>query len=71
MPVVEKLVGTPSRVAAGIGLISAHIRAQWLQPVPAFYLRPQITVEIASQIAARAVDLLWLAPPQAMVWEPG
>jgi flavin prenyltransferase len=39
-----------------------------LPPVPAFYLRPQTTLEIAAQIAARAVDLLHLAPPQAMAW---
>jgi 4-hydroxy-3-polyprenylbenzoate decarboxylase len=39
-----------------------------LPPVPAFYLRPQTTIEIAQQIAARAVDLLRLAPPQAAAW---
>lgn len=39
-----------------------------LPPVPAFYLRPQTTLEIAVQIAARAVDLLRLAPPQATAW---
>lgn len=39
-----------------------------LPPVPAFYLRPQTTLEIAAQIAARAVDLLRLAPPQAIAW---
>jgi 4-hydroxy-3-polyprenylbenzoate decarboxylase len=39
-----------------------------LPPVPAFYLRPQTTSEIARQIAARAVDLLRLAPPQATAW---
>jgi 4-hydroxy-3-polyprenylbenzoate decarboxylase len=39
-----------------------------LPPVPAFYLRPQTTLEIAVQIAARAVDLLRLAPPQAIAW---
>lgn len=39
-----------------------------LPPVPAFYLRPQTTLEIATQIAARAVDLLRLAPPQATAW---
>ena len=39
-----------------------------LPPVPAFYLRPQTTLEIAQQIAARAVDLLRLAPPQAAAW---
>lgn len=39
-----------------------------LPPVPAFYLKPQTTLEIAQQIAARAVDLLRLAPPQATAW---
>jgi flavin prenyltransferase len=39
-----------------------------LPPVPAFYLRPQTTLEIAAQIAARAVDLLRLAPAQATAW---
>ena len=39
-----------------------------LPPVPAFYLRPHTTLEIAAQIAARAVDLLHLAPPQATAW---
>lgn len=39
-----------------------------LPPVPAFYLRPQTTLEIAAQVAARAVDLLRLAPPQAIAW---
>lgn len=41
-----------------------------LPPVPAFYLRPQTTLEIAAQIAARAVDLLRLAPAQATAWAP-
>ncbi|SMX50645.1 UbiX family flavin prenyltransferase [Maliponia aquimaris] len=39
-----------------------------LPPVPAFYLRPQTALEIAQQIAARAVDMLRLAPPQAAAW---
>jgi 4-hydroxy-3-polyprenylbenzoate decarboxylase len=39
-----------------------------LPPVPAFYLRPQTTLDIAAQIAARAVDLLRLAPAQATAW---
>lgn len=39
-----------------------------LPPVPAFYLRPHTTQDIARQIAARAVDLLRLAPPQASAW---
>ncbi len=41
-----------------------------LPPVPAFYLKPQTTAEITAQIAARAVDLLRLAPPQALAWTP-
>jgi flavin prenyltransferase len=41
-----------------------------LPPVPAFYLRPETTGDIAAQIAARAVDLLRLAPPQATAWSP-
>lgn len=41
-----------------------------LPPVPAFYLRPQTTAEITAQIAARAVDLLHLAPPIARAWTP-
>lgn len=39
-----------------------------LPPVPAFYLRPETTAEITAQIAARAVDLLRLAPPRARAW---
>lgn len=39
-----------------------------LPPVPAFYLGTQTTLEVAAQIAARAVDLLRLAPPQATAW---
>ena len=42
-----------------------------LPPVPAFYLHPATITEIAAQIAARAVDLLRLAPPQATGWNPG
>jgi 4-hydroxy-3-polyprenylbenzoate decarboxylase len=41
-----------------------------LPPVPAFYLRPQTTAEITTQIAARAVDLLHLVPSQAKAWAP-
>lgn len=41
-----------------------------LPPVPAFYLRPHTTEDIARQIAARAVDLLRLAPAQATAWVP-
>ena len=44
------------------------MNASILPPVPAFYLRPQTTLEIAQQIAARAVDLLRLASPQATAW---
>jgi len=40
-----------------------------LPPVPAFYLRPRTTGEIVGQVAARAVDLLRLAPPRAAAWE--
>lgn len=39
-----------------------------LPPVPAFYLRPETTAEITAQIAARAVDLLKIAPPLARAW---
>lgn len=42
-----------------------------LPPVPAFYLRPETTAEIAAQIAARAVDLLRLASPLAQSWSGG
>lgn len=38
-------------------------------PVPAFYLHPETTAEIAAQIAARAVDLLRLGGAQAQVWQ--
>ena len=41
-----------------------------LPPVPAFYTLPQTTADITAQIAARAVDLLRLAPPRAMAWDP-
>lgn len=41
-----------------------------LPPVPAFYLRPATTAQITAQIAARAVDLLHLAPPRARAWAP-
>ena len=40
-----------------------------LPPVPAFYLLPQTTAQIVSQIAARAVDLLRLGRPVAQAWE--
>ncbi|ETD85600.1 UbiX family flavin prenyltransferase [Rhodobacter capsulatus] len=41
-----------------------------LPPVPAFYLKPQTAEEIATQIGARAVDLLRLGPAQAQAWSP-
>jgi 4-hydroxy-3-polyprenylbenzoate decarboxylase len=41
-----------------------------MPPVPALYLRPETTAEITAQIAARAVDLLRLAPAQARAWNP-
>lgn len=41
-----------------------------MPPVPAFYLRPATVAEITGQIAARAVDLLHLAPPRARAWTP-
>ncbi|WP_347309636.1 UbiX family flavin prenyltransferase [Defluviimonas sp. SAOS-178_SWC] len=41
-----------------------------MPPVPAFYLRPETTAEITTQIAARAVDLLRIAPPTAHAWDP-
>lgn len=37
-------------------------------PVPAFYLRPNSIEDMVTQIAARAVDLLRIAPPQAAAW---
>ena len=39
-----------------------------LPPVPAFYLKPDSLEEVVNQIAARAVDLLRLAPPIAQGW---
>lgn len=41
-----------------------------MPPVPAFYLRPETTAQITAQIAARAVDLLHIAPPGARAWDP-
>ncbi|MCL7466399.1 UbiX family flavin prenyltransferase [Phaeovulum sp. NW3] len=41
-----------------------------LPPVPAFYLKPVSVTEVTAQIAARAVDLLRLGPPQAAAWTP-
>ena len=40
-----------------------------LPPVPAFYLHPASVGDIVDQIAARAVDLLRIAPPRAGQWE--
>lgn len=41
-----------------------------MPPVPAFYLRPETVAQITAQIAARAVDLLHVAPPGARAWDP-
>ncbi len=41
-----------------------------MPPVPAFYLRPVTVAQITARIAARAVDLLRLAPPAAQAWNP-
>ncbi|WP_300518853.1 UbiX family flavin prenyltransferase [Aliiroseovarius sp.] len=40
-----------------------------LPPVPAFYLHPDSLDAVIDQIAARAVDLLRLAPPVARDWQ--
>ena len=59
-------------------LTLAHLRnmtaatemgATILPPVPAFYLCPETTGEIAKQIAARAIDLLRLRPMSALAWQ--
>ncbi|MGB4828165.1 MAG: UbiX family flavin prenyltransferase [Paracoccaceae bacterium] len=39
-----------------------------LPPVPAFYLKPNSLAEAVDQIAARAVDLLHIAPSGAKAW---
>lgn len=39
-----------------------------LPPVPAFYLMPDGVAAIVDQIAARAIDLMGIAPPQATAW---
>ncbi|EBA17288.1 putative 3-octaprenyl-4-hydroxybenzoate carboxy-lyase [Roseobacter sp. SK209-2-6] len=39
-----------------------------LPPVPAFYLKPESAEAIVDQIAARAIDLLRIAPPLADAW---
>lgn len=41
-----------------------------LPPVPAFYLHHTTLAQATAQIAARAVDLLHLAAPQAQAWMP-
>lgn len=41
-----------------------------LPPVPAFYLRPDSLAQVTAQIAARAVDLLRIAPATASAWTP-
>lgn len=46
-----------------------EIGATVLPPVPAFYLRARTLEEVTAQIAARAVDLLHLAPPAACAWQ--
>lgn len=40
-----------------------------LPPVPAFYLKPASVQEVVDQIAARAIDLMRIAPPVARAWE--
>lgn len=40
-----------------------------MPPAPAFYLRPDSVQAIIDQIAARATDLLRLAPPMARAWD--
>lgn len=47
---------------------ATELGAVVLPPVPAFYLRPDSVEEIIDQIAARAIDLLGIAPPQAAAW---
>ncbi|AHM05503.1 3-polyprenyl-4-hydroxybenzoate carboxy-lyase UbiX [Roseibacterium elongatum DSM 19469] len=39
-----------------------------MPPVPPFYLPHATVTDIARQIAARAVDLLAVAPPVAAAW---
>lgn len=67
-------------IAREAPLTLAHLRAMTaatemgaivLPPVPAFYLRPVSLEDVTAQIAARAVDLLRLAPPLARAWSPG
>lgn len=40
-----------------------------LPPAPAFYLHPQSVQDVVDQIAARAIDLLRVAPAQAQRWQ--
>ncbi|WP_289042372.1 UbiX family flavin prenyltransferase [uncultured Aliiroseovarius sp.] len=40
-----------------------------LPPVPAFYMLPDSVDQVVDQIAARAVDLLRIAPPIALDWK--
>src|SRR5699024_6802668 len=40
-------------------------------PVPADQLRPNAIDDMVTQMAARAVDLLRIAPPQATAWRDG
>lgn len=47
---------------------ATELGAMLLPPVPAFYLRPQSVEAIVDQIAARAIDLMRLAPPIATAW---
>lgn len=49
-------------------LTATELGAVILPPVPAFYLRPSGLEAVVEQIAARAVDLLRLAPAQATEW---
>lgn len=41
-----------------------------MPPAPAFYLAHETLAEAASQIAARAIDLLGLSAPSAQAWSP-
>ncbi len=49
-------------------LAATELGAVILPPVPAFYLRPSGLEAVVEQIAARAVDLLRIAPAQATEW---
>ncbi|MBC2886366.1 UbiX family flavin prenyltransferase [Ochrobactrum sp. CM-21-5] len=41
-----------------------------MPPVPAFYLQPETVEDVASQVAARAIDLIGVGVPQAQSWNP-